>query len=219
MRQHIGSKGCMKRAKIRTAVKAQPSILAFARPKPPPPPPPETEIELVAAPAPILIDDQALNPAPTLSKDASDNPETEVQPPAGHLEASKAKELSAHQDTRPPASSKSVLTSFNESVHRLPDSIPLGTLNDGLFAPFGMSRGEFIQGLAADEVWETLDKRMNRIVGRDIPMDTLRQSLRRGPYGLHGLSKLVTSLIEAGDVEEGLLEGKLGRLTEAILGL
>lgn len=64
------------------------------------------------------------------------------------------------------------------------------------------------------DVWETWDQRLNVLISHSIP--DIYPLITRGKYGLTGLVLLLEHLVRDRKVDEGLLDGKVGRVIEAI---
>jgi hypothetical protein len=64
------------------------------------------------------------------------------------------------------------------------------------------------------DVWETWDQKLNVLISHSIP--DICPFIGRGKYGLIGLVLFLEHLVRDRKVDEGLLNGKVGRIIEAI---
>ena len=64
------------------------------------------------------------------------------------------------------------------------------------------------------DVWETWDQTLNVLISQSIP--NIYPLVARGKYGLIALVQLLEHLVRDRKVDEGLLEGKVQRIIEAI---
>ena len=74
---------------------------------------------------------------------------------------------------------------------------------------------ELTKDITADaDVWETWDQRLNVLILHNI--SNIYPLITQGKFGLIGLVQLLEHLVRDHKVDEGLLDGKLGRIIEAI---
>jgi hypothetical protein len=107
-----------------------------------------------------------------------------------------------------------VLKTLREKVENLPKSVPTARKTSPL-AGYCCDPADLTKDIAVDaDVWETWDQRLNVLIPHSIP--EISPLVRRGKYGLIGLVLLLEHLVRDRKVDEGLLDGKVGRLIEAI---
>ena len=92
--------------------------------------------------------------------------------------------------------------------------VPYGVDSDDL-AIFAGSPHAHIQ--QDDEAWENLDPLLNQVVSYGATPETISQRIRRGKFGMDGMYTWPKVCIEELNVSEGLLEGKIERLIDAML--
>jgi len=113
--------------------------------------------------------------------------------------------LSADHDAPAPSS---VATNIGP-----PKSIPLAK-NMASLAGFGGDPASLTQGIPDLELWETWDPQLNALIPQAIP--ELSPLVTRGKYGLIGLVRFFEHLVEDRKLDAGLLDGKIGRVLQAI---
>jgi hypothetical protein len=107
-----------------------------------------------------------------------------------------------------------ILKALREKVESLPESVPTAD-ETGPLAGYSCDPRELTRDILADtDIWETWDQRLNVLIPHSIP--GIYPLITRGKYGLIGLVQLLEHLICDRNVDEGLLEGKVGRVIEAI---
>ena len=107
-----------------------------------------------------------------------------------------------------------VLKTLREKVKNLPKSIPIAT-KTGPLAGYCCDSKELTKDITDNaDVWEVWDGRLNVLISHSIP--DLYPLITRGKYGLIALVQLMEHLIRDRNIDEGLLEGKIGRVIEAI---
>ena len=92
--------------------------------------------------------------------------------------------------------------------------VPYGIDSDDLAIFAGSPRAHIQQD---DEAWENLDPLLNQVVGYGATPETISQRIRRGKFGMDGMYTWPKVCIEELNVSEGLLEGKIERLIDAML--
>ena len=108
----------------------------------------------------------------------------------------------------------SILWTLRNKIESLPDTIPLAQRTHVL-ASFSQEPKALTKDILLDEeVWEVWDQKLNVLLPHSI--EDLKPLVIRGQYGLIGLIRLLEHLIHDRKVSEGLLEGKIGHLIEAI---
>ena len=107
-----------------------------------------------------------------------------------------------------------ILKVLREKVENLPKSIPAAK-KTGPLAGYCCDSAELTKDITADvDVWETWDQTLNVLISHSIP--DIYPLVARGKYGLIALVRLLEHLVRDRKVDEGLLEGKVGRIMEAI---
>lgn len=133
-------------------------------------------------------------------------------PIAQHLHESVAR-LSV---TLPPTSTLrlSLLDQLKSVIDSLPTEVPYGVDSDDL-AVFAGSPRAYIQ--QDDEAWENIDPLLNQVIGYGATPEIISQRIRRGKFGMDGMYTWLKVCIEELNISEGLLEGKINRLIDAML--
>jgi hypothetical protein len=107
-----------------------------------------------------------------------------------------------------------VLKTLREKVEKLPKSVPMAKKTNPL-AGYCHDPVELTKDVTVDaDIWELWDQRLNVLILHNIP--DIHPLVRRGKYSLLGLVRLLEHLVRDRKVDEGLLDGKVGRLIEAI---
>jgi hypothetical protein len=107
-----------------------------------------------------------------------------------------------------------ILKTLCEKVENLPKSVPTAK-KTGPLTGYCCDSKELTSDVAADiDVWETWDQRLNVLISHSIP--DIYPLVTWGKYGLIGLVQLLEHLVHDRKVDEGLLDGKVGRIMEAI---
>jgi hypothetical protein len=107
-----------------------------------------------------------------------------------------------------------ILKTLRKKVENLPKSVPVAKRTSPL-AGYCCDPMRLTEDITADaDVWETWDQRLNVLISHSIP--DIYPLIARGKYGLIGLVLLLEHLVCDRNVDEGLLDGKIGRLIEAI---
>ena len=107
-----------------------------------------------------------------------------------------------------------VLKTLREKVKNLPKLIPIAT-KTGLLAGYCCDSRDLTKDIADNaDVWEVWDGRLNVLISHSIP--DLYLLITWGKYGLIVLVQLMEHLVCDRNIDEGLLEGKVGRVMEAI---
>ena len=71
-------------------------------------------------------------------------------------------------------------------------------------------------GVAMEEVWETVNPAMDRLLGFQRPVIEVESIVRRGERGIEGFCQYLTYLVEEKEIQGGLIEGKVKVLINAI---
>jgi len=107
-----------------------------------------------------------------------------------------------------------ILKTLREKVEGLPKSVPTAK-KTGPLAGFCCDSTELTKDITADaDVWETWDQRLNVLILHNI--SDIYPLITQGKFGLIGLVQLLEHLVRDRKVDEGLLDGKLGCIIEAI---
>ena len=105
---------------------------------------------------------------------------------------------------------------FRTLINTLPHTVPVAVSTDS-FACFS---GNPIIELGADEdVWEVVDKALNRVIGYGVSTESVSRLIRRGDLGIDGLYRWLRICVTDLKIEEALLESKIGRLIDAMVML
>ena len=137
------------------------------------------------------------------------NPESQ-QPSS----SSKVVNLATPQSEPIPSSQPCVLLSLREKVEKLPRTVPIAKKTH-ILAGYSQSPQKLTSDIENDaDVWETWDRKLN--VFLQCNDDELKQLVVRGKFGLIGLVGLFEHLVRDRKVDEGLTEGKVKRLVDAI---
>jgi hypothetical protein len=100
------------------------------------------------------------------------------------------------------------------AIDSLPTEVPYGVDSDDIAIFSGSPRTHIQQD---DEAWENLDPLLNRIVGYGVTPEIISQRIRRGKYGMDGMFTWLKVCVEELNISEGLLEGKIERLIDAMI--
>jgi len=116
-----------------------------------------------------------------------------------------------HVQSSPPPS---ILKTLRKKVETLPKSVPTAKKN-GPLAAYCCDSMELTKDITTDaDVWETWDQKLNVLISHNIA--DIYPLVTRGKYGLITLVQLLEHLVHDRKVDEGLLDGKVGRVIEAI---
>ncbi len=107
------------------------------------------------------------------------------------------------------------MAELSQVVRSLPSSIPLAVATDDLAAYSGHPRDAADDD--EDDPWEGVDRALNRTIGYGQTNAQISAIIRRGPLGMDGLVSWLEKCISDLGINEGLLEGKIGRLVDAML--
>jgi len=98
----------------------------------------------------------------------------------------------------------------------LPESVPEGTPEDDI----AMFSDRPHIDKADGEFWDTVGNPvLNRVLGSDVPEEAICARIRRGNYSTQGLCDWLELIMTEAGVNEGLLEGKVGCLSQVVHGL
>jgi hypothetical protein len=106
------------------------------------------------------------------------------------------------------------LQMLRKKVENLPKSVPTAK-KTGPLAGYCCNSAELTKDVIADvDVWEIWDQKLNILISHNIP--DIYPLVTRGKFGLIALVQLLEHLVRDRKVDEGLLDGKVGRVVEAI---
>jgi hypothetical protein len=106
-----------------------------------------------------------------------------------------------------------ILKTLREKVEKLPKSVPTAK-KTGPLAGY-CNTAELTKDVTADDdVWEIWDQKLNVLISHNI--SDIYPLVTRGKFGLIALIQLLEHLVRDRKVNEGLLDGKVGRIIEAI---
>lgn len=111
------------------------------------------------------------------------------------------------------ASPSSIIQTLRKKVESLPKKISIAP-EDHALAPFSQPPKNLTNFTDDEDVWEMWDRKLNVLLPHNV--EELKLLVVRGQYGLIGLVRFLEHLVHDCDVDEGLLEGKVGRLIETI---
>jgi hypothetical protein len=118
------------------------------------------------------------------------------------------------QSTTTKSLERSVLSTLREKVENLPQTVPVADQTHVL-AGYSQSPQELTSDIQNDaDIWETWDPKLNVLLPHN--GDDLKLLVVRGQFGLTGLVRFFEHLVQDRNVDEGLLEGKVKRLVDAI---
>jgi hypothetical protein len=107
-----------------------------------------------------------------------------------------------------------ILKTLRKKVENMPKSVPTAK-KTGLLAGYCRNPMELTKDVALDaDIWEAWDPKLNLLISHSVSEN--HTLVTRGKYGLIGLVQLLEHLVRDRKVDEGLLEGKIGRVIEAI---
>ncbi|KAH9998098.1 hypothetical protein BJV74DRAFT_825240 [Russula compacta] len=113
-----------------------------------------------------------------------------------------------------PSLGSSVLITLPEKVKELPNTVPVANMTHVL-AGYSQSPQTLTSDVQGDaDIWGTWDPRLNALLPHNI--QDLKPLVVRGTFGLMGLVGVFEHLVRDRKVDEGLLEGKVKRLMDAI---
>jgi hypothetical protein len=113
-----------------------------------------------------------------------------------------------------PALPNSIIKTLRNKVESLPTRIPLAR-KDHALASFSRPPKDLTKSITDDQdVWEEWDQKLNVLLPHNI--DELKRLVVQGQYGLIGFVQFMEHLVHDRKVDEGLLDGKVRRLIEAI---
>jgi len=196
-KRHRGTKKCLelklKREK-KGKEKVQRSLLTFMKPKPTLVPP------LVEGPSFVQNTTISMDPQFFVEFEPADRDTVDL---VTHM-----------QD--PVKQSSQFIKKLEAMVKRIPFSVPEGS-EDDILAPFGGNpQNQDIVGIGADELWEAnLNQFLKGVLGWGSE-DRMDGIVRRGRNGMDGVLEFARFFIEEHGVNEGLFEGKLSQLMNAV---
>ncbi|KAF9473610.1 hypothetical protein BDN70DRAFT_937308 [Pholiota conissans] len=110
-----------------------------------------------------------------------------------------------------------LLQDLLHTIQSLPTSIPVGLPSDDLGALFYSPKDLLQDG---EDAWEdVINPTLDRLLGFGIDSTALQALIRRGDFGMDGVYRYFKTCICELSIDAGLLEGKIGRLIEAMVVL
>jgi hypothetical protein len=107
-----------------------------------------------------------------------------------------------------------VLSTLREKVEKLPQTVPVAD-ETHVLAAYSQSPQELTSDVQNDaDIWETWDPKLNVLLPHN--NDDLKLLVVCRQFGLTGLVRFFEHLVQDRKVDEGLLEGKVKRLMDAI---
>lgn len=103
---------------------------------------------------------------------------------------------------------------FQSHIRGLPSTVQDGVVGEPL-AEFSGHLRLHIQDDMED--WECLDPLLNRVIGADVKTVDIATFIRCGRLGMDGLFAWLLACVNDLKLSEGLLEGKIERLVEAMV--
>jgi hypothetical protein len=99
-------------------------------------------------------------------------------------------------------------------IQFLPHTVPAGVPLDPLAALSCLPKDLIFDG---QDAWEdVVNPMLDRLLGFGTTQDDIHALIRRGQYGMDGVYRYFRSCICDLDIPVGLLEGKIGRLVDAM---
>ena len=103
---------------------------------------------------------------------------------------------------------------LREKVENLPETVPVANKTH-ILAAYSQTPQELTRDVQNDtDIWETWDPKLNVLLPHN--SEDLKPLVVRGQFGLIGLVSFFEHLVRDRKVDEGLLEGKVKRLVDAI---
>ena len=111
----------------------------------------------------------------------------------------------------PDAYALQLLARLDRAAHKLPTHIPEAEPHDDIACALSVGDPD-----DPSEAWEYLDPVLNNLLGYSSSVEDVARRVRRGPLGVEGLGRLIHRFVVTYGITGDLLEGKLGKLLEAI---
>ena len=103
------------------------------------------------------------------------------------------------------------------AAKRIKPDIPIAEEGDEISMYAGRASAEaHCIGVEDEEVWETINPGLDRLLGFGRPMNEIQSIIRRGPKGIDGFCEYLEYLIAEKGLKGGLIEGKVSVLIDAI---
>ncbi|KAF4615995.1 hypothetical protein D9613_011212 [Agrocybe pediades] len=112
--------------------------------------------------------------------------------------------------------SQGLLARLSRIISGLPETVAIGLPSD-ILAGFRGRPQDLLD--PDDEPWEVIDKTLNRVIGFGATKEDVMGIIRRGEYGMDAMFGWLEACIRDLRVDEGLLEGKVNRLIDAMISL
>ncbi|KZS88961.1 hypothetical protein SISNIDRAFT_417371 [Sistotremastrum niveocremeum HHB9708] len=122
----------------------------------------------------------------------------------------------------PSQETNGVLTSFKRAMRQLPASPPDAKKPADMNAKgMGMTYTALVNEAHTDNitVWELLDRKLNRLCGSDISIESIKPYIHSGDDGIEGFYQMLTEFLAGRHIESNVLEGKISRLVEAMISI
>ena len=121
--------------------------------------------------------------------------------------------LSAETEARgpPDAYALVLLARLDRAAHELPADIPEAEPQDDIACVLSVGDPD-----DPSEAWEYLDPVLNNLLGYSSSVEDVARRVRHGPLGVEGLCRLIYRFVVSYSITGDLLEGKLGKLLDAI---
>ena len=111
----------------------------------------------------------------------------------------------------PDAYALALLARLDQAAHELPAHIPEAEPQDDMACVLSVGDPD-----DPSEAWEYLDPVLNNLLGYSSSVEDITRRVRRGPLGVEGLCWLIHRFVVNYKITGDLLEGKLGKLLDAI---
>lgn len=104
-----------------------------------------------------------------------------------------------------------LLARLDRAAQELPTHIPEAEPHDNIACVLSVGDPD-----DPSEAWEYLDPVLNNLLGYSSSVEDIAQQVWHGPLGVEGLGRLIHRFVVNYGITGDLLEGKLGKLLEAI---
>jgi len=102
-----------------------------------------------------------------------------------------------------------LLGQLRNAIKTIPHSTPEGRPTDELARFSRYAASTVCAAVSQDELWETVNPALDRMLGFGRSNQEIQELIRRGPFGVQGLCEYLELLVEEGGVVGGLVEGKV----------
>jgi len=127
--------------------------------------------------------------------------------------SSSAPAPAANKATEAVSSTPHLIKELRSLAALLPESVPVGTIKERL-AGFSTIP---VFGPPSSDFWEDCgDSLTNQFFGIDVPGEDIKNMMRRSKYGIDGICNWFEIIVVEGGVNPAVLEGKVGRITQAL---